>query len=209
MSKRPFQHLALVVALAAVSTFAQAESRLSAATSGQITANAKITVSVTVPKILYLRVGTAGATQDVVNFVVGPSGLTGVPVTDTAFAGAVPVGPGSVTVTDTDASAGAAGAISAQLWSNTGTATLSCTSTAIGSGAVTLPKADFKVTSTAGATALLHPGGDLSCTGAGVTVGAAGGAGAFASTWNYSYNPTTLPPAGTYTGTVTYTAVQP
>ncbi|MGE0310313.1 MAG: hypothetical protein AB7P21_01640 [Lautropia sp.] len=205
MQKYAFQRLVLVAALAAASSLAQAESRLSAAASGSITATAKLTVNVTVPKILYLRVGGAGTAVDAVNFVVGGSGLGALPMNDATFAGAVPIGPGTVGVTDTDASNGA-GIVSAQLWSNTGTATLACASSAITSGTAALVKTDFKVTSTG---TLAHPGGDLGCTGGATNVGTAGGAGAFSGTWSFAYSPSAMPAAGTYTGTVTYTATQP
>ena len=210
MPSTAFNRIAIIAALAAFSTFAQAESRLSAsASTGSISATAKINVNVSVPRILYLAVGSTGATVDSVDFVVGAAGITGaLPVSDQAFAGAVPIGAGSVTVTDTQ-TANAQGTVSARLWSNSGTATLGCTSTAIASGALTLPLGDFKVTS---AGTLSHPGADLSaCTGTAVSAGAAGAGGIsdFSGTWAFSYVPSVLPPAGTYAGTVTYTATQP
>lgn len=207
MFKPEIKRIALIAALAVVSTVAQAESRLSASTgAGNISATAKISVNVTVPRILYLRVGSAGAQQDAINFAVGAAGLTGtLPINDSVYAGAVPMGAGTVTVTDTE-TANAQGTVTAQLWTNTGTAALSCTSTNIAAGAVSLPKSDFKVLTTG---ALAHPGNDLGCGGAPTTVTPASGAGSFTGTWAYSYTPTTLPAAGTYAGVVTYTAVQP
>lgn len=196
-----FKRLAVVAALALVASGVQAESRISAnATGAAMNTTAALKVSVAVPRILYLRVGDAGATVNTVNFTVGAAGLT-LPVAN-AVQSTVP-GTGTITALSDEAGA-TTGAVTSRLWTNNGTTTLTCSSTNIAAGSVNLNKTEFTV-ATSGT--LPHPGSDLACSGSSGPLGAAG-VNDLTGTWTYSYVPALLPAAGTYTGTVTYTAAQ-
>jgi hypothetical protein len=192
-----------VVALWAASASAESHvSAISAATSAVAT-TAHLNVSVSVPRILYLRVGTAGATVNTVTFGVGLGGLT-VPTADAVYAGTVPVGIGTVTRADNNGASD--GRIAVRLWTNNGTANLTCSGAPLTAGTNTLPLSAITVTS-AGTGTLAHPGTSLAC--ASVVRGTAG-TNDLTDTWTYAFAaPSGLPAAGRYTTQVTYTASQP
>jgi hypothetical protein len=191
----------LAVALIAGSLAASnafAESRITAVAgtaTGTMSTTARLDFQVVVPKILYLKVGTAGATVDNVRFDISLTGIT-VPSNDVVFAGPVD---GSFTSSATGNSVGV------NLWTNNGSASLNCSGSALASGSNTIALSNITVTN-ASAGALAHPGTSLAC------VSASRGTAGFnnlSDTWTFAYAPTVLPAAGNYTTQVTYTASQP
>lgn len=193
-----------VVIVASIAGVAIAESRITvtSGTGSNLSATARLNVVVSVPKVLYLRVGDSGTTVNTVTLTAGLSGGLGVQ-SDQPFAGSVPVGSGSITATDD--SGASDGSIGVQLWTNNGTASLGCSGSALTSGANTIPLSDITVTSSGGGT-LAHPGSNLNCTAAsrGST-----GVNSLTDSWSFAYAPTTLPAGGNYTTQITYTASQP
>ena len=188
-----------------ISSPVQAESRITTVTAGStaLSTTAKLNIAVSVPRILYLRVGDAGATVNTVTFTAGLTGVT-LPTADTVYAGTPPVGVGTITAADNNGTSD--GAVGVQLWTNNGSANLNCAGAALTSGANTIPLSAITVTSLATGGSLAHPGANLACTSA-----ARGSAGTnnLSDTWTFAYAPATLPPAGSYTTVVTYTASQP
>ena len=184
---------------------ARAESRITTVTAGTtaLSTTAKLNFAVSVPRILYLRVGDAGATINTVTFTAGLTGVT-LPTADSVYAGAPPLGVGTIAATDNNGTSD--GAVAVQLWTNNGSANLNCAGAALTSGANTIPLSAITVTSLATGGSLAHPGSSLACTSA-----ARGSAGTnnLSDTWTFAYAPATLPPAGSYTTVVTYTASQP
>ncbi len=191
----------LAVALIAGSLGASnafAESRITAlpgTATGAMSATARLDFQILVPKILYLKVGTAGAAIDTVQFSVGLTGIT-VPTNDAVFAGP-PSGAFTTTATGN--------AVGVNLWTNNGSATLGCAGAALTSGSNSIALTAITVTNAA-AGGLAHPGGSLACTTA--NRGSAG-FNNLSDTWTFAYAPATLPAAGNYTTQVTYTATNP
>ena len=203
-----YKNAAFLVGMAAalLAGTVHAESRVTAVSSGTtaLSTTSKLNVSVSVPRILYLRVGDAGATINSVTFTVGLTGLTPLPQNDVVYSGAMPVGVGAISVADTNGTSD--GQVAVQLWTNNGTANLNCSGAALTSGTNTIALSQITVTSAAAGT-LGHPGGSLACTSA--TRGSAG-VNNLSDTWTYAYTaPATLPAAGNYTTQITYTASQP
>lgn len=199
--------IALALGIGLLATQAFAESRITAvpATTTNLSATAKLNIAVNVPRILYLRVGGAGATVNQVTFTVGlGGGLSTLPQTDVVF-GTAFTAPSLGTTTAADDVGASDGQIPVQLWTNNGTTNLTCSGNDLTSGANTIPKADIGVTSASGGS-LAHPGTTLACSS--VARGAAG-VNDLSDTWTFSYAPSTLPPAGNYQTQITYTASQP
>lgn len=188
---------------------ARAESHVTAvaAPAASLSTTSRLAIAVNVPKILYLRVGNAGATVNTVTMTVGvaaASGLNPLPRNDVMFSGAVPIGMGTVTRADNDGASN--GTVAAQLWTNNGSATLTCTGAPLSDGSRTIPLTRVVVTSSAGGS-LAHPGGNLGCTT--VTRGTSG-TNNLSSNWSYTLSATGgLPTAGSYTTQITYVASQP
>jgi hypothetical protein len=189
--------LALVAgSLSASNAFA--ESRITAVpgtATGAISATARLDFSILVPKILYLKVGTAGAAIDAVQFAVSLTGIT-VPSSDAVFAGPPS---GAFTSVGTNTSVGV------NLWTNNGSANLNCAGAALTSGSNSIALSSITVSNATGG-GLGHPGASLACTSA--SRGSAG-FNNLSDTWTFAYAPATLPAAGNYTTQVTYTASQP
>lgn len=196
-------------AMLAAAGLARAESHVTAVTNpiASLSTTARLAVTVNVPKILYLRVGNAGAMINTVTMTVGvaaASGLNPLPRNNVTYGGAVPIGMGTVTRTDNNGASN--GVVAAQLWTNNGTATLTCTGAPLTDGSRTIPLTRVVVTSSAGGT-LGHPGGNLGCST--VTRGSSG-TNNLASNWSYNFSAAGgLPTAGTYTTQITYVASQP
>ncbi len=200
------RRIAVVLGIGALATQAFAESRITAvpATTTNLTATAKLNIAVNVPRILYLRVGDAGATVNTVTFNVGLGGpLSTLPQTDAVFGGSLPPSLGTTTVADD--SGASDGQVPVQLWTNNGTTNLTCSGNDLTSGASSIPKSDVSVTSSAGGS-LAHPGASLACTSAARGVA---GVNALSDTWTYAFAPVAMPPAGNYQTQITYTASQP
>lgn len=190
-----FNKVALGAAVAtavALPMAAQAESNVTSAPSGTMSATARVNFSVLIPRFIFLQVGTgtllaANATIDTIAFtpavaVVG----NGTPVAATLASGNL--GSGSVTV---------------RIIGNAGNVTLGATGPAnLVSGSDTIPWTQISTAITGGAT---HP----TINGANATFTAASGVVNINGTWVYSYLNTITPAAGTYTGQVLYTATTP
>ncbi|MGE0310314.1 MAG: hypothetical protein AB7P21_01645 [Lautropia sp.] len=195
---------ALLGAMAIASQDAQARSSLSATTAaGAQQASASLGVNVQVPAMLYFRLGSAGADVNTVRFDVRLAApLNTLPVDDVAYRGALPPALRAPARADDDGASN--GNVSVRVWTNNGSVSLDCAGAPLSAGAATIPLSAIQVSSS-NAT-LAHPGASLAC--AARTVGAAG-TNDLRANWRFRYSPTTLPPAGNYTTTVTYTASQP
>ena len=178
---------------------------------GALSATSRVDVRITIPKVLFLRVGTGGlygaaanATIDLIDFTVPVANLgDGTPVAATAGSGDL-----------------GNGAVTALLRSNAGTVTLTAnTLGAIGNGAGdTIPWSEIGIANSnlvAPAFANTFPHlAALPATGASANFAPAPVAKVtnVGSTWTYSYKNTNTVPAGTYggvgvnNGRVTYTA---
>jgi len=170
---------------------AQAESNVTTG-AGTISATARVTFNITIPRFIFLQVGTgtllaANAAIDTIAFtpavaVVGNS----TPVAATAGSGNL--GNGSVTV---------------RIIGNAGNVTLGATGPAnLTSGSNTIPWTQIATAITGGAT---HP----TINGANATFTAIANVVNINGTWTYSYLNTLTPASGTYTGQVLYTATTP
>lgn len=197
--------LAAVLALAGASaTFApmaaHAESNFATGATGALNASARLDFRVTIPKILFLQVGTgtaraANTTVDLIDFTVTGANLG----TGTAVAGTG----GDLT----------GGAVTARLLSNGGNVTLSSTTGgALSNGTDTISFSQIAATASTltSATALAHP--TLADTGTtSTTITATGGVVNRDARWSFSFANSAVVPPGTYGGTatngrVTYTA---
>ncbi len=203
-----------VVAAAIAATMpmlAQAESATVSAATGALTTNARLDFRVTIPKVLFLRVGTGGlygaaanTTVDLIDFTV-PAANVGDASVINATAGSGDLGNGSVT---------------ALLRSNAGNVTLTANTVgALGNGAGdTIPWSQIAVASAnlaapAFANTLPHtvalPAGGASANFAPAATAKVTNVG---SQWTYTYLNAATVPAGTYGGVgvnnsrVTYTA---
>ena len=214
--------VAVLSTLFALPMLSHAESDFQTATSGSLTATARLDFRVTIPKVLFLRVGTGGAgtlgtsgTIDLIDFAVPAANLgNGTAVAATAASGDL-----------------TNGAVTVRVFANGGTNNVTLNSTTTGlmknSAGDTINWADITVTAAA------LPTATAGYTNAGITHptfnNTAGGGAGTATTltppaskvvrlegkWTFAYANTAAIPAGTYGGTtalngrVTYTAVQP
>ena len=216
--------IALVAALGtlfALPMLAHAESDFKTAASGSLTATARLDFRVTVPKVLYLRVGTGplatlgtSSTIDLIDFSVPAANL------------------GDSTAVVATAASGdlTNGAVTVRVFANGGTNNVTLNSTTTGlltNGADTIPWTEIAVTPAAlAATTAGYTNGAITHPTFNNTVG--GGAGTatvltppaskvlrLEGKWTFAYANTAAIPAGTYggvntqNGRVTYTAVQP
>ncbi len=182
---------AAVAGALAVPFAAQAESNFTTGVGANITASARVNFSVTIPKFVFLQVGTgtflaANGTIDTVDFAV-PAASVG---NSTAVAGTG----GNLT----------GGAVTVRVVGNNGNMTLGAVSgnPNLLSGADTIPWTQIAVAVTGGAT---HP----AINGATTTYTASGKVVNVNGTWTYSYLNSVTPASGAYTGQVTYTATTP
>jgi hypothetical protein len=187
---------AVLLGLAAQPASAESTYGYAAAGTGMVTATARVNLSVTVAKLILLRIGSTNTTINTVSWTVGASipAVPTVPGADGTFAvdwsGAAP----------TLAPTANPAALNVFAWTNSTTPTLNCSMGAWVGPAGGPTNANFTVTVTG---TLPHPG---------LNLGACAST-AFASntllsgTWAYALGgaPTTWP-AGLYTNTVTYTA---
>lgn len=194
----------ILLAIAATAGAAYAESRISASAGAvPLSTSAQLNFEVQVPRILYLRVGDTGATINTVTFTVGLAAPLGsLPINNAEYTATIPPGISGAVATDDDTT-GSDGAIPVQLWTNNGTANLGCTSPGLSGTSGTIPLSAITVTQTG---SLPHPGGSLDCT---TTEVGATGVNSLEGAWTYAFAPTVMPPAGTYSTVVTYTAAQP
>jgi len=190
----PKMGAAALVAVLAAPLGAYAESNL-ATGNGALSANANVDFQITIPKFLSLRVGTVGATIDMVSFNVPAANVgNGTPVAGTG---------GNV----------GGGAVSAAVLGNSGNVSLQATTGgAISDGTDTI--AWSQITTATSNPSLAAPVLANGASGI-VTVNAVSGVVNQSATWTYSYTNSAVVPAGTYggvnvnNGRVTYTASVP
>ena len=187
--------LAAVVALsAALPMAAQAESNVTTG-AGAINATARVNFSVTIPRFVFLQVGTgtllaANSTINTIAFTPAVA-VIGNSVAQAATAGSGDLGNGQVSV---------------RVIGNAGPMTLGAIGPAnLTSGTDTIPWTQITVAATGSAPT--HP----TINGATVALPATSGVVNTASTgvWTYSYANSITPAAGVYTGQVIYTASAP
>ncbi|SCK33786.1 hypothetical protein VAR608DRAFT_3000 [Variovorax sp. HW608] len=204
---------ALVLPLAAL-----AESNVNPSTPSNGTAQARVDVKITVPRVLFLQVGTgtvmaAGTTVDLMDFQVPASGI-GNSTSVAATAASGDQANGSVTVRVL-----ANGNSNVSLNSSTTGAMTNGAGSTIGWDQIDVT-ASALATTTSGYTnaAITHPAFNSSNTGAGTatTLTATSGLVRQEGKWTYAYKNQNVVAAGTYggasntnNGTVTYTATMP
>lgn len=193
--------LALGTALAlACSGHALAESQYgySSTGTGSVTATAKVNLSVVIPKLILLKVGSSAGTQDTVSWAASLS-IPATPTipTTTANNTVVPWGGTAPTVTTTPTG----NVLNVAAWTNAGSATINCS---MGTWSATGGPANTSFTVTSGGTTPLpHPGANLgSCASTTISTNTL-----MSGTWTYALTGTASSwTAGTYTNAVTYTA---
>lgn len=190
--------VALGACTALASQVAQAESSYGYAPSGTgtVTATARVNLSVTVPKLILLRVGSTNTTVDTLSWTVDAS-IPAVPTTPVA---------GNNTNVDWDGTAPGitvatpTATIVAKAWTNATAGTINCS---VGAWSQTGGPTNAQFTVSAGAGTLPHPGANLgACASTSFPSNTLA-----ASTWTYTLGgtPSTWS-AGVYTAQVTYTA---
>lgn len=201
--------LALLAACAAVGVV-HAESQLGFGQSSNIRASATLQMRVIVPKLILLRVGSPGSTQDSMNWSVGAT-IQSTPTSTPDPASATNNlvlnwdGTGS-TYMPTFNVAGANTTMKVWAFTNASGASVSCV-VPTWTNSPSFTNAQFTVTSSAG---LAHPGANLGACGANtpLTAGAVQ-----TGEWTYNLDATATQIAswvpGTYTAQVTYTATAP
>lgn len=176
---------------AALPMAAQAESNVTTG-AGAISATARVDFSVTIPRFVFLQVGSgtllaANSTIDTIAFTPAVA-VIGNSVAQAATAASGNVGNGTVT---------------ARVIGNAGAMTLRATGPAnLTSGTDTIPWTQIAVAVAGGAT---HP----TINGANAAYPATAGVVNVNGTWTYSYLNSITPAAGVYTGQVLYTASAP
>jgi hypothetical protein len=208
---------ALLAVTAATPLLCHAESNLQSGVASPLTATAHVDFTITIPKFLFLRVGTGtGAINAAGVFSTAPATLGTIDAITWAPSAAT-VGTGALAGTGGDLTGGVETAI---VVANNGTVTLtSATGGAMNDGAagdtiswsqITTTASHNNTVATLGAPALQDVGGGT------VTINPAPGkVVAQDAKWTYSYANATVPPAGTYggvgvqNGRVTYTASVP
>lgn len=180
----------VAVAVLGAAFSAQAESNIATGAAPNLTAAAKLNFRVTIPRVLYLRVGTgtdfvANAGVDTITFAPAAANVgTGVAVAGTS----APASPITVRVLSTG-----------------GAITLAATSATTGlvNGGVTIPWT--QITSATNNAALAAPAVGAPA----ANIAAVGGIVAQSATWNFNYLNANTYAAGNYDGVVTYTATLP
>ncbi len=166
---------------------AHAESTFNTGNTAPLTTSARVDFTITIPKFVSLRVGSAGATINTIAF-----------------------SPAAADVGNNVAQAGTGGdltggKVSVRVSGNNGNITLSATPGAANllSGTDTIPWTQITVTAAGGAPA--HPAvpGNVVLNATNKVVNIAAG------DWTYAYANSTVVAAGSYTGQITYTASVP
>jgi len=200
--------LPLAMLAAGACGVAQAESTYgyNSAGGGGVSARARLNISIVVPKVVVLRVGSAGAATDTLTYnarVAIPSGatVTGDTTATTSLANQAVVWNGNAPTTTVPGSAARAAAAFA--WTNGGGVAISCSASVFAAGGPAL--GDIAVANTGGASAFPHPGANLGNCGTDLPLTANT---PYADTWTYTLTSTGASSwkAGAYATTVTYTA---
>jgi hypothetical protein len=191
----------LLVALTAVGalSMAHAESDINTGAAAGLSAVAKLDFRIVVPRIIFLRVGTgvnfadalAGANIDRVDFNLLPADIG----SGLAVAGAAGTGPYPVAV---------------RVLGNGGNISFTALGTAGGlsNGVQTIAWTEIAPTSS-NVAGLPHPAIGNGVAGATTTLPATANVVNQSANWTFSYNNTAAMAAGTYNGSVTYTAALP
>ena len=163
---------------------------------GTITAQARVNLSVTIPKLILLRVGSTNTTVDTVSWTSARS-IPGVPTTPLASVNNTNVDWNGAAPTVTASST--TNTLTVYAWTNAGAGTINCS---MGSWNATggPTNANFTVATTG---SLPHPGGNLgACASTPFTSNVVA-----TGTWAYTLGGTPASwTANTYTNTITYTA---
>lgn len=177
------------VAAVVLPATARAESRVTTG-GGSISAQARVDFSITIPRFIFLQVGTGTL-------------LTNVGTIDQiSFAPAVNVVGTGTPITGTGGNLGSGG-VTVRIIGNAGNVTLGASGpTNLTSGSNTIPWTQVSTAITGGAT---HP----TINGSNANFGASNGVVNVNGTWVYSYLNSVTPAAGTFTGQVQYTATTP
>ena len=207
-TKNLFTKTALVLALAATPMLANAESAFTTGAGTPITASARLDFQITIPKVLFLQVGTgtanaANATINLIDFTV-PAANVGNGTAVAASVGAGDLGNGVVT---------------AKVVGNNGNITFTSTTLgALGNGSgdtISYAQIGTAVAVNTSATALAHPALADAATTTVTLTPAAGKVITRDAKWTYTYLNTSVVAPGTYGGVnannsrVTYTASMP
>ena len=152
-----------------------------------MTTSARVNINVVIPRFLALRVGTGAilttnTTVDTVSF--------NVPVADVGNSTPVAGTGGDLT----------GGQVTVALLGNVGNVNLSATAPVLSNGTETIPWNQISVATTGGATHPAIGGGPASFVATARVVNVSG-------TWTYSYLNASMPAEGTYSSTITYTAL--
>ena len=194
----------LGAALATANGVAMAESSYGYSTSsplGTVSANARVNLAVTVPKLILLRVGSASGPVDTITWTGAASWNTN----------PSPVMDGNNQPADWDGgspsfnfTAGPTNALAVYAWHNNGSnASLTFTSTTFGAGGPTLANVAVGATGPSPGSTPAHPGGNL---GTAAPVNLTSNT-LYNGTWTYTLGGTATGwLAGSYSATVTYTA---
>lgn len=169
---------------------------------GVVTATARVNLAVNVPKLILLKVGTAGGALANVDTLTWnatfsiPAAATVPSVTGSnvgvTWSGAAPTSPALTNP----------GALAVSAWSNSAGSTVNCSATGLGNGTTGPGLGDITVS--AGAGTLPHPGANL---GACAATPAMAANTVVTANWAYSLGGTPATwLAGAYTGAITYTA---
>ncbi len=171
---------------------------------GTVTATAHLGISVVVPKVVVLRVGTAGAAVDSLTYAARVT----IPAAAATIDGATPGTAANSTAVTWDGTAPTltvptnTATAAAFAWTNGSAVAVNCSATAFAAGGPTL--ANITAAKGSGDT-FVHPGGNLgACTStASLTAGTL-----YTATWTYTLDATSASTwaAGAYSTTVTYTA---
>ena len=187
---------AIVLGLGSSSAMAESTYGYNSTGAGTVTATARVNLSVTVPKLILLRVGSTNTTLDIAAWTVGAS-IPGGPTTPSVTGNSTSVDWTGVAPTLTASASPAA--FSVYAWTNATTPTINC---AMGTWSATggPGNADFTVTVTG---TLAHPGANLnSCASTSFAANTLA-----SGTWQYVLGGTPGSwKAGAYTNTITYTA---
>jgi hypothetical protein len=200
MQKVAIKLSSLVLAACLVTPFTvQAESN-TVTGAGALSTSARLDMSIVIPRILFLRVGTTGATIDPITFTV-PAANVGNGVAQAGAGGNL-----------------GGGAVTAIVQGNAGNATLTVSTPGAlqtTGGTINYTEIITAATALGGFATLLNapalangPGGTVGLTAVGNIVNSG-------ATWTYTYANTTVPASGTYGGVntqnsrVTYTVTAP
>ena len=190
----------LVLAATLITPFTVQAESTTVSGAGALSTSARVDFSIIIPRILFLRVGTTGATIDPITFTV-PAANVGNGVAQAGTGGDL-----------------GAGAVSAIVQGNAGNATLSVSTVgAIQSGANSINYTQIVTTPTAlpGFPTLLNAPALANGPGGTVALVAVGNIVSSGATWTYSYSNSNVVASGTYGGVntqnsrVTYTVTAP